>query len=119
MPTDTDTAQDVIQHHLKALAANDLDALMEDYSEQSELWTGEGIITGVDAISAFFSYAFTLLPKNKTALHIEKMIVNQSKVFMVWRADSPVVHIPFAVDNFEVQDGKIIWQTVAFQSEAL
>ncbi len=119
MSTTIYSAENVIQHHLKALASNDLDALMEDYTEQSELWTTEGIITGVDAISAFFSYAFTLLPKKKTALHIQKMIVRNSKIYIVWNADSPVVHIPFAVDTFEVQDGKIIWQTVAFQSDML
>ena len=119
MPTATYSAQDVIQHHLQALASNDLDALMDDYTEQSELWTAEGVITGIDAISSFFNYAFTLLPKKKTAFHIQKMIVRSGKVYLVWNADSPVVHIPFAADTFEVIKGKIILQTTAFQAEML
>ena len=119
MSTATLSAREVIQHHLQALTSNDLNAVMEDYTEESELWTIEGIIKGVDAISTFFSYAFTLLPKKKTALHIQKMIASDAKVYVVWNAASPVVHIPFATDCFEVVDGKISWQSIAFQAEML
>ena len=44
------TAENVINHHLQALGQNDLAELMDDYTEQSELWTQDGIITGTKAI---------------------------------------------------------------------
>lgn len=116
MPASQLNAETVIQHHLQALAQNQLEELLKDYTEQSELWTENGIIAGLENISSFFSYAFNLLPKGKTSLEIKKMIVKENKVFMVWTADSPSITIPFATDCFEIKENKIIWQSIAFQS---
>jgi hypothetical protein len=37
METEQITAESVFQHHLEALGNNDLDELMKDYTEHSEL----------------------------------------------------------------------------------
>ena len=110
------TAEHVINHHLQALGQNDLAEVMDDYTEESELWTQNGIIAGKDAISSFFTYAFTLFPKDETSLEIKNMITNEEKVFMVWTANSPVINVSFATDCFEVKEGKITWQSVAFHA---
>jgi hypothetical protein len=115
MQTAQTSPKNIVQHHLDALGKNDMEELMKDYTEQSELWTPDGPVTGLKAISSFFSYAFTLFPKDKTKLEIKKMIDNDSKVYFVWAADSPAVIISFASDSFEVRDEKIVWQTTAFQ----
>jgi hypothetical protein len=107
--------ENVFQHHLEALGKNDIDELMKDYTEQSELWTPDGAIVGLKAISSFFSYAFTLFPKDKTKLEIKKMIAKDNKVYIVWTAESPIVNVPFATDSFEIKEGKILWQSTAIQ----
>lgn len=109
------TAESVFQHHLEALGKNDLDELMKDYAEESELWTPEGTIVGLKAISSFYSYAFTLFPKGNTRLEIKKMIAKGNKLYVIWIADSPIVNVSFATDSFEIKDGKILWQSAAFQ----
>jgi predicted SnoaL-like aldol condensation-catalyzing enzyme len=116
METVQATAEEVIKHHLHALGQNQLEEIMDAYTEESELWTQDGIIAGKEAISQFFSYAFTLFPKDKTSLELKKMIADEDKVFMVWAAESPVISVTFATDCFEVKEGKIVWQTVAFQA---
>jgi SnoaL-like domain len=115
MQTSQLTQENVFQHHLEALGKNDIDELMKDYTEQSELWTPDGAIVGLKAISSFFSYAFTLFPKDKTKLEIKKMIAKDNKVYIVWTADSPIVNVPFATDSFEIKEGKILWQSTAIQ----
>jgi ketosteroid isomerase-like protein len=109
------TAESVFQHHLEALGKNDLDELMKDYTEESELWTPDDPIVGLKAISTFYSYAFTLFPKDNTRLEIKKMIAKGNKLYIIWIADSPIVNVSFATDSFEIKDGKILWQTTAFQ----
>ena len=115
MQTTQINPEKVFQHHLEALGKNDMDELMKDYAEQSELWTPDGAIVGLKAISSFYSYAFTLFPKDNTRLEIKKMIVKDDKVYIVWTADSPIVNVPFATDSFEIIEGKILWQSTAFQ----
>jgi hypothetical protein len=88
---------------------------MSDYTEQSELWTPDGQIIGLNAISSFFSNVFPLFPKGKTQLEIKKMTANDDKVYIVWTADSPMVNVSFGTDCFEIKEGKIMWQTTAFQ----
>jgi hypothetical protein len=115
MQTSQMNPENIFKHHLEALGRNDIDELMKDYAEQSELWTPDGAIVGLKAISSFYSYAFTLFPKDNTRLEIKKIIANDYKVYVFWTADSPIVTVPFATDSFEIKEGKILWQSTAFQ----
>lgn len=107
--------ESVFQHHLAALANNDLQEVLKDYTEDSELWSPDGEIAGVDAISAFYSFVFTIFPKGSTTLEIKKMTSKGDKVFVIWTADSPAVTVSFATDCFEIKDEKIVWQSTAYQ----
>jgi limonene-1,2-epoxide hydrolase len=109
------TAQTTVEHHLEAFRNNDIDEIMKDFTEQSEVWTPEGAIVGLEAISAFFSYAFTLFPKDSTRLDIKQMIVKGNKVYIVWNAESAIINVPIGTDSFEIKDGKILWQSTAIQ----
>jgi hypothetical protein len=115
MQTTLMSPEKVFQHHLTAIVNNDLEELMKDYTEESELWTPDGPIVGLKAISSFFAYALTLFPKDQTKFEIKKLIVKNDKVYMIWTAVSPVVNISFATDSFEIQEGNILWQSTAFQ----
>ena len=115
LPINSET---VFLHHLEAFGNNDINELMSDYTEESELWTPDGAIVGLEAIASFFSSTFTLFPKGKTHFEVKKMIVKDDKVFLVWIADSPMINVPFATDSFEIKEGKILWQSTAFQMVA-
>jgi hypothetical protein len=117
METTQITAESVLLHHLETLANNDLDELMKDYTEQSEIWTPDSEIVGLAAISSFYSYAFTLFPKGNSTLELKKMTTKGNKIYIIWTADTPVVTVSFATDCFEIKDGKIVWQTTAFQMQ--
>lgn len=105
----------VFQHHLEAFKNNDLDELMKDYTAESEIWSPEGQIVGIEAISAFFSYVFTLLPKDKTRFELKYQVAKEEKLYILWNAESPFISIPFASDCFEIRNGKITWQSTAAQ----
>ena len=109
------TAQATLEHHLDAFGKNDINEIMEDYIEESEVWTQEGAIKGLEAIRAFFSYAFTLFPTDSTRLNVKQMIVNDHKAYIVWSAENATISVPIGTDSFEIEDGKIVWQSAAFQ----
>jgi hypothetical protein len=112
----TSTTETTLQHHLEAFGNNDIHEIMKDYSEESEVWTPEGAIVGMEAISSFFSFAFTLFPKDSTRLEIKQMIVKGNRAYIVWNADSSVINVPVGTDSFEIKDGKILWQTTAIHT---
>ena len=73
----------VFQHHLGAIANNDLEELMQDYTERSELWTPDGALVGLKAISSFFSNVFTFFPKGNTKLELKKQITRDDKIYII------------------------------------
>jgi limonene-1,2-epoxide hydrolase len=108
----TPTTEEVFDHHFQALLKNDLKEVMKDYTDESEIWTSEGVTRGLEDIAAFFSYVFTVLPKEGTQMGVKQKIVKGNRSFIVWNADSPVISIPTGADTFIIEDGKIILQTV-------
>ena len=104
------TTEAVLYHHLEAFVNADLDELLKDYTEESEVWTNDGVLAGIDAISQFYRYVFTILPKNQSQLTLKQKIVKDDRVFITWMADSPFINIPMGNDGFLINEGKIVWQ---------
>ena len=102
----------VVDQHLQSFNNNDLDALLRDYTDESELWKADGHLKGKEAIAAFYSYVFSILPRESTEMHLVQRIVQGNKAFLVWSADSAFITIPLGSDSFEILDGKIIWQSI-------
>jgi hypothetical protein len=113
METVQSSTERTIRHHIDAFNVNNFTELIKDYTEQSEIWTINGKIIGLKAISDFFSAAFSLFPKDKTHFQLQQIIVTENKGYVVWNADTPFVTVPLGTDSFEVRGDKIIWQTTA------
>jgi len=105
--------QEVLDHHWKAFQANDLDATMADYSEESVLITPDKTFKGLSEIRENFVFAFSLFPKDSTAFQLDKSIVNQDVGYIIWQATAPKIKITFGTDTFIIRDGKIVRQTYA------
>ncbi|WP_375434152.1 nuclear transport factor 2 family protein [uncultured Hymenobacter sp.] len=103
----------ILRHHLEAFCNNDVEALIKDYVPTSEVWTPDGALIGLDSISSFYSYVFTLLPKESLHFEVRKEIVKGNKAYIVWNASSTIINVPLGTDSFEIEDGKIVWQSLA------
>lgn len=50
----TKQSEQVLAHHLQALAGGDLDGVLSDYTEDSILFSPQGLIRGLAGIRSFF-----------------------------------------------------------------
>jgi hypothetical protein len=105
--------REVLMHHLTAFGENNIDEMMKDYSEESCLCLPDGKLTGLNSIRSFFIEVFKLFPAGKTQLDIKQMIIDNSRAYIAWSADSPVIAVPIGTDSFEIENGIIVWQTAA------
>jgi hypothetical protein len=105
--------KEVLDHHWTAFQANDLEATMVDYTEESVLITPDKTYKGLTEIRENFVFAFSLFPKDSTTFQLDKQIVNQDVGYIIWQATSPKVKITFGTDTFIIRDGKIVRQTYA------
>lgn len=110
--------KDVLMHHLQAIGAGDVDAIMADYAEDAVLFTPNGALHGHNEIRTLFEAMVTgVLPPGSSFVMLQQIIEGEI-AYIVWSAESDSYDIPFGTDTFFIHDGKIVTQTFAAQMEA-
>ena len=112
-------SENALLRHLNSFGNNDLEALMADYTEQSVLITHDQTYNGVGEIREFFTALMNHFPKNHSNFKLDKLVVREELVFIVWHATTPSLKVALGTDTFIVRDGKIHQQTFAGQLEFL
>ena len=104
--------QEILNHHLSAFIETDVNEIMKDFTEASELLTPDGALKGLNAIRSFFEEIFKIMPKG-TTLEMKQMIIRDDVAYVVWSAESSFVSIPLGTDTFIMENDKILYQIVA------
>lgn len=110
---DEAVTKNVLDHHLQTFQQNDLDGVMEDYTEESILITPDRTYKGLAEIRENFVGAYQALPTNGTTMTVTKSVVVRDVAYIVWKAVTPTLEFKYATDTFIIVDGKIISQTYA------
>jgi hypothetical protein len=103
---------DVLMHHLTAFGNNNLEEIMVDYTEESEVLTADGVIKGLSAIADFFVAFFITVPTG-SAFEMKQMNVTENVAHIIWASESEVAIIPFGTDTFVLEIDKIRFHTVS------
>ena len=103
------TPEETFGHHAQTLMAEDLDGILEDYTESSYLVNPSGVLHGKEVIRRFFADALTALPQAKWDV---KTTYVEDILFLEWTADSSKGSVSDGVDTFIFKDGMISIQTV-------
>ncbi len=114
-PTSEDINEDetraVLEHHWETFKNNDLDGVMEDYSEESFLITPDTTYRGLDEIRENFIQAFRVFPVDQDPLTLKKSVVEEDVGYIIWESSTSDMDLRFATDTFIIRNGKIIRQT--------
>lgn len=102
----------VISHHLSAFGDADLEEIMKDYTDESQLFTPEGALQGRSSIRGFFTTVFKMIPKG-SSFEIKQKFVSDEIAYIAWSCESECVNIPLGTDSFIITDNKIAIQTLA------
>lgn len=107
----SEVSNKVVTNHLQSFLKADLDGVISDYTNESVLITHIGVFSGVEEIKGFFSDLLKHFPFQQHSFELDKLIVDENLVFIVWHATTPTLQVPFGTDTFIVKDGKISQQT--------
>jgi ketosteroid isomerase-like protein len=111
----SDTSKNIIMHHLGSFQDNDLEAVLADYTNESVLITQDGTYNGPEEIKDFFATLMIHFPKQQSNFELDKVVVNNELVYIVWHATTPSLEVPLGTDTFIIKDDKIYQQTFAGQ----
>ena len=107
------TTESVLQHHVQALMARDLDEILKDYCEESVLCTPMGTTKGLKGIRESFTGALGMLtPEAMGNMKSIKQDIHGEYAYALWSA---LPTVKFAGDTFHVHNGIIIMQTFVGQ----
>lgn len=104
--------QTVLDHHFSAFLEADVNEILKDFTEESEVLTPDGVFKGLNAIHSFFEEVIRIIPKG-SALQLKRMEVRDEIAYLTWSCESTVATIPMGTDTFIVNNGKIIYHTLA------
>lgn len=100
----------ILNHHLEAFREG-VDALLEDYTEDSVLMTPGANYEGLTEIRVFFTAFLDSLPEGLfDAFKISRQEVLGNVAYVVWQAKP---WIPLGTDTLIIKGGKIALQTFA------
>jgi ketosteroid isomerase-like protein len=86
-----------------------IDAVMDDYTEESVLFTQDGPIVGLAGIRTFFErFIGDAPPALIAALAVVRQDIYGEVAYMIWKAEP---FVALATDTFVVRGGKIVAQT--------
>ncbi|XWW48557.1 nuclear transport factor 2 family protein (plasmid) [Fibrella sp. USSR17] len=106
------TTNEVLIHHLTAFGNNDLEEILKDYTEESEVLTPNGKLKGLVDIRQFFADFFAVIPTG-SSFGMNQKIITGNVAYIVWHSDSAVATLPVGTDTFFLVGDKIRIHTVA------
>jgi uncharacterized protein (TIGR02246 family) len=104
--------QEVFRHHAEALGAGDLDAIVNDYTDDAVFITPAGVKRGKDGIREAFTELLADVPNAEWALPTQ--IYEGDVLFLEWTATSAATKVEDGIDTFIFRDGSICLQTVRY-----
>lgn len=113
-PIDSNAAANtpaVIDSHLRAFAAGDLEAILSDYTDASVLFTANGPLVGLGPIRGLMTGLFAEFAKPGARFDMHTMHVAADVGFIVWSGRTADNVYELATDTFVVRDGKIAFQS--------
>jgi hypothetical protein len=107
------SAAAVLDDHVQAFAAGDVDAMLADYAEDSVLITSQGVLRGPAKIRPLFETMIEEFSSPDASSTIHERHASGPVAYMVWSAETPQNSYRFATDTIYVVDGRILYQTFA------
>jgi ketosteroid isomerase-like protein len=104
-----DATETIFKEHFQKVFSLQLDAVLEDFTEESVLFSPDGVFRGLDGIRQFYQGAMQLLtPDVLSSVKVHRQEFKGEFAYVVWSAGAIM---PLASDTFHLKDGKILMQS--------
>ncbi|MFB6234597.1 MAG: nuclear transport factor 2 family protein [Halopenitus sp.] len=107
----------VLEHHLDAFGAQDLEAVMVDYTDDSVVVTNLGEFHGLDEIEGLFTDLFDEFSQDGATIDVDDTVVEDDFAYLLWHGETPDNVYEFCTDTFHIPDGTIDYQSFAGRIE--
>jgi ketosteroid isomerase-like protein len=107
------STEEVLDHHLAAFGAANMDDILADYADDAMLVTPMGVIKGKDGLKGVFEGLFKEFSHADAKFTMGKKTIDGQVAYITWSADTAENAYELATDTFLIVEGKIVAQTFA------
>lgn len=109
---------EVLSHHMTCVARSDVDGIMEDYTDESVLFSSDGMIQGRAQIREFFTNLTVRMMPVGTSFQSVRQDHRGDTAFLLWQAESAGFRFHMGAETIVVRGGKIVTHSFAAAIEA-
>jgi ketosteroid isomerase-like protein len=107
------STEEVLNHHLQAFGATDLEAVLADYAPDAIFFTPNGPVKGSAAIRAAFIAIFAEWGKPGTTFSMGQRHIDGDYAYITWTGETADNRYETSSDGFVIRNGKIFAQFFA------
>lgn len=111
--TATADTESVLDHHLETFGEQDIEGVMEDYTDESVVVTNMGTFRGQEEIEGLFENLFAEFSNGDSSITMDEQLTEGEFGYIVWHAETPENVYEFATDTFYIPEDTIAFQTFA------
>jgi hypothetical protein len=82
------TTKEVLDHHLRAFGAGDLDAMLSDYATNAIMFTPDGSVRVREAMTPVFKDFIAEFGKPDLKFEINRQLIEGEYASILWNADT-------------------------------
>ena len=109
------STKEVLDHHLKCFAEQDMQGALSDYSPDAVVLTPFGAIKGHEAMKPGLQALLDEFGKPGASITVKQQCIEGDYAYLVWSAETPDNLYEIGSDTFHVKDGKIVAQSYIFK----
>src|SRR5947209_18262138 len=96
------STKDVVNHHLQAFAARDINDILSDYAPNVVFFTQNGPLKGVDAVRPLFQAMVAEFTKPGATFTMKQQVVEGEHAYLLWTAETADNVYDLGTDTFVV-----------------
>jgi len=114
--TSATSTQAVVNHHLQAFGAGDMNGVVADYAPDAVMIVPTGVLRGVRGIRPLFQVLISEFAKPGATFDLQQQVIEGDVAYIRWVAETADNTYELGTDTFIVRRGKIVVQTFAFKA---
>jgi hypothetical protein len=109
---------DTFNRHVTAFQTADLNAVLNDFSDNAMVITQDGVFQGKENIRTLYENLLqefgNIKAGDSPGIMVDAMHYRGDMLFITWHAESQRLKFPFGTDTFLIKGNKIERQSIAF-----
>jgi ketosteroid isomerase-like protein len=114
--TSATSTQAIVNHHLQAFGAGDMNGVVADYAPDALMIVPTGVLRGVHEIRPLFKALIGEFAKPGAIFDLQQQVIEGDVAYIRWVAETADNTYELGTDTFIVRHGKIVVQTFAFKA---